>query len=47
MDKTEGLWLGRGINWNDNLAGINWEKRQNKELGVHFGYSNKEMEKNN
>ena len=26
MDKTEGLWLGRGINRNDNLAGINREK---------------------
>ena len=47
MDKTEGLWLGRGINRNDNLAGINWEKNQIKALGVHFGYNNKEMEKHN
>ena len=25
-DKTDWLWLGRGINKNDDLAGINWDK---------------------
>ena len=32
-DKTDGLWLGRGINRNDGLAGVNWEKQTVKALG--------------
>ena len=32
-DKTDGLCLGRGINRNDGLAGINWDKQTVKALG--------------
>ena len=44
IEKTEGLWLGRGVNRKDNFAGINWEKNIIKALGIHFGYDKKQVE---
>ena len=44
FEKTEGLWLGRGENRNDNLAGINWKNISIKALGVHFGYNKQQVE---
>lgn len=44
-DKTDGLWLGRGWNRNDNLANINWNKSTIKALGVHLGYAKIEVER--
>ena len=46
-EKTEGLWLGRGKNRMDNLAGLNWNQKEVKALGVYFGYDKKEIEKKN
>ena len=47
LEKTEGLWLGRGANRQDNLAGINWNKEVVKALGVYFGYNKNEIEVKN
>ena len=46
-EKTEGLWLGRGKNRMENLAGLNWNQKEVKALGVYFGYDKKEIEKKN
>ena len=32
MEKTEGLWLGKGKNRGDNFADINWKKDKKKSL---------------
>ena len=45
--KTEGLWLGRGKNRMDNLAGINCNQKEVKALGVYFVYDTKEIKKKN
>ena len=47
IEKTEGLWLGRGKNRGDDFANINWEKNSIKALGVYFGYNEQEMEEKN
>ena len=47
MEKTEGLWLGRGKNRGDNFADINWKNEVVKALGVHFGFNKKEIEEKN
>ena len=47
IEKTEGLWLGRGRNRGDGFANINWEKDSIKALGVVFGYNNQEIEEIN
>ena len=46
-EKTEGLWLGCGKNRMDNLAGLNWNQKEVKALGVYFGYDKKEIEQKN
>ena len=40
-DKTDGLWLGSGLNRNDGLTGTNWDKQTVRALGVNFGYDKK------
>ena len=40
-DKTDGLWLGNGINRNDGLTGTNWDKQTVRALWVNFGYDKK------
>ena len=47
LEKTEGLWLGRGRNRRDNFEGINWDKDSIKALGVYFGYNKQENEEKN
>lgn len=44
LEKTEGLWLGKGRNRNDEFAGINWRRSYIKALGVYFGYNKQEVE---
>ena len=47
IEKTEGLWLGKGRNRGDNFAGVNWEKDSIKALGVFFGYNEQDIEEKN
>ena len=47
IEKTEGLWLGRGRNRGDNFADINWGKDSVKALGVFFGYNKQDIEERN
>ena len=47
MEKTEGLWLGKGKNRGDNFADINWKKDKIKALGVFFGYNSQDIEQQN
>ena len=47
IEKTEGLWLGKGKNRGDNFANINWKKDAIKALGVFFGYNKQDIEDKN
>ena len=47
IEKTEGLWLGRGKNRKDNFADINWKNDSIKALGVFFGYNKQDIEEKN
>ena len=46
-DKTEGVWLSRGVNRNDNFASINWDKNIAKAFWVHFEHDKNEVELKN